>query len=118
MKSTCLNVCIYVDELHTLFKAPEHTLSTFEERLEDVDEGPAATLLLPVLHLVLEVLEHDPDHLDDGDDEGAKGSGAQVKTEEPIEGAQDGAHPHTALVSEQETFFSVTSTCLFLQQYI
>ena len=98
MKSTCLNVCIYVDELHALFKAPEHTLGTLEKSLEEVDERPAAAFLLPVLHLVLEVLEHDPDHLDDGDDEGAKGSGAQVKTEEPIEGAQDGAHPHTALL--------------------
>ena len=118
MKSTCLNVCIYVDELHALFKAPEHTLGTLEDRLEDVDEGPAAPFLLPVLHLVLQVLEHDPDHLDDGDDEGAEGGSAQVEAEETIEGAQDGAHPHTAFVSEQETFFSLTSTCLFLQQYI
>ena len=107
MKSTCLNVCIYVDELHALFKAPEHTLGTFEERLEDVDEGPTAPFLLPVLHLVLQVLEHDPDHLDDGDDEGAKGSGAQVKTEEPIEGAQDGAHSHAALVPGHQTLIIV-----------
>ena len=102
MKSTCLNVCIDVDELHALFKAPEHTLGTFEKSLEEVDEGPAAALLLPVLHLVLQVLEHDPDHLDDGDDEGAKGSGAQVKAKEAIEGAQDGAHTHTALVPETD----------------
>ena len=101
MKFTCLNVCIDVDELHALFKAPEHALGTLEDRFEDVDEGSAAPFLLPVLHLVLEVLEHDPDHLDDGDDEGAKGGGAQVEAEEAIEGAQDGAHPHTALVSEQ-----------------
>ena len=98
MRLTCLNVCIYVDELHALFKAPEHTLGTFEKCLEEVDERPAAALLLPVLHLVLQVLEDDPDHLDDGDDEGAKGGGAQVEAKEAIEGAQDGAHPHAALV--------------------
>lgn len=100
MRLTCLNVCIYVDELHALFKAPEHTLGTFEKCLEEVDERPVAALLLPVLHLVLQVLEHDPDHLDDGDDEAAKGGGAQVKAQEAIEGAHDGAHSHTALVPE------------------
>ena len=102
MEFTCLNIRIYVDELHALFKAPEHTLGTLEESLEDVDERPAAPLLLPVLHLVLEVLEHDPDHLDDGDDEGAKGSGAQVKAKEAIEGAQDGAHSHAAFIPGQQ----------------
>ena len=97
---TCLNVCVYVDELHALFKAPEHTLGTGEKSLEDVDERPVAPLLLPVLHLVLQVLEHDPDHLDDGNDEAAKGSGAQVEAKEAIEGAQDGAHSYAALVPE------------------
>ena len=85
--NTCLNVGIYVDELHALFKAPEHTLSTAEKCLEEIDERPVAALLLPVLHLVLKVLEHYPDHLDDGDDEGAKGGGAQVKAKEAIESA-------------------------------
>ena len=95
---TCLNVCIDVDELHAFLKAPKHTLGARKSSLEDVEEGPTAPLLLPVLHLVLQVLEDDPDHLDDGNDEGAKGGGAQVEAKEAIEGAQDGAHPHAALV--------------------
>ena len=57
-----------------------------------------APALLHLFHLVLYVLEHQPDHLDDGDDERAKGSGAKVEAEKAIEGAQDCAQSHVALV--------------------
>ena len=54
--------------------------------------------LLHLLHLVLYVPEHQPDHLDNGDDERAKGSSAKVEPEKAIEGAQDCAQAHAALV--------------------
>ena len=41
-------------------------------------------VLIILLEFPLNVLDHDSDHPDDGDDEGAKGQGAEVVAEGPV----------------------------------
>ena len=76
-----------VDELHKLFQAPEtaftdaqdclkenHTDNLFELKLHLNDRIVSAFFL----EFVLNVLQHQADHLDDRDDQGAKSQGARV----------------------------------------
>ena len=76
-----------VDELHELFQAPEtaftdaqdclkknHTDNLFELKLYLNDRIVSAFFL----EFVLNVLQHQADHLDDRDDQGAKSQGARV----------------------------------------
>ena len=57
------------------------------------------SLNLVFLDDVLHVHEDDPDQLDEGDDEGAKGRGPEVVTQQSPAGSQDGVETNTALVS-------------------
>ena len=69
-----LDVGVFVEELDALLKAPDEAL----KHLEDKDHYP----ILLRLGLLLVVLEHVPDELDEGDDEGAKGHRAQMVAED------------------------------------
>ena len=76
-----------VDELHELFQAPE---TAFADAQDCLKENHADNLFELKLHLndrivsafflefVLDVLQHQADHLDDRDDQGAKSQGARV----------------------------------------
>ena len=97
MGQTCFYISIPIDEFHALLETPEEALGALETSLEQPDQRARAALLLPLLNLVLEVLEYDPDQLDEGDDEGAEGGGAEVEADQAVEGAQHGAHPNAIL---------------------
>ena len=98
---TCFYVGIPVDEFHAFLETPEEALGALETRLEQPDQRARAALLLPLLNLVLEVLEYDPDQLDEGDDEGAEGGGAEVEDGGGPEGAGEGV-PQVALLPGPE----------------
>ena len=116
---TCLNVGVSVDEFHAFLKAPEATLGTLEEGLEYVEHGPCAAALLPVLDVVLNVLEDDPDHLDDCNDQGAKGSGAKVEADESIKGGDHGGHPHVSFVPRNRKYILPGNGwwCTYVEKY-
>ena len=72
-------VILPVNEPDKLLKAPEAALAAAHDGL---DERVVRSVLLD---LVLDPLQGDPDHADEGEDEGAECQGAQVVAAHPIE---------------------------------
>ena len=68
-----------VDESDELLEAPEATLAAAHDGL---DQRIVRSVLLD---LVLDPLQGDPDHADEGEDEGAECQGAQVVAAHSIE---------------------------------
>uniref|UniRef100_A0A0E9XMI4 Uncharacterized protein n=1 Tax=Anguilla anguilla TaxID=7936 RepID=A0A0E9XMI4_ANGAN len=76
------DVGVSVQELDEFFQTPEATLQTGQHKL--------CTLVLGSFELLVQVLQHDPDHLHNGEDEGPESQGASVVPEGPPQGGQDG----------------------------
>jgi len=68
------DVGVPVQELHELLEAPEASFAAAHDCLDD------HVVLVVLLHLGLDLLEDGADHSEDGDDEGAKGHGAEMVT--------------------------------------
>ena len=76
-----------VDELHELFQAPETAFTDAQDCLKQNNTDHLIEMKLHLndrivsaffLEFVLDVLQHQADHLDDRDDQGAKSQGARV----------------------------------------
>uniref|UniRef100_A0A8C6ZNU9 Uncharacterized protein n=1 Tax=Nothoprocta perdicaria TaxID=30464 RepID=A0A8C6ZNU9_NOTPE len=64
------DVCVSVEELDEFLQAPEAALETAQEELGD--------LVVCTFQPVVQILQRDPDDLDDGEDEGSEGQRASV----------------------------------------
>eukprot|EP00276_Gloeochaete_wittrockiana_P002854 CAMPEP_0184674480 /NCGR_PEP_ID=MMETSP0308-20130426/87177_1 /TAXON_ID=38269 /ORGANISM="Gloeochaete witrockiana, Strain SAG 46.84" /LENGTH=283 /DNA_ID=CAMNT_0027122085 /DNA_START=912 /DNA_END=1763 /DNA_ORIENTATION=+ len=98
-----LDVGVAIEELNELVEAPHTALAAAQHELEHAVGG--------VLGAALDVGQDGAEELDEGDDEGAEGHGAEAVGHGAAEGAQHGERGHPILVACEVPDGNGTSDC-------